>query len=129
MTDLVIPLNSRFTGHPETMPLSSHAPRKSLWGKSGAAARYLNAYAAFGRDEVIFREAYGGLEEPGATEPAPEMKGSPADYANLYLHNKALVLAGMKGIPSKARAQERRLDRLRKVKKWKDLKFLPGDYA
>ena len=32
VTGLVIPVNSRITGYPETMPLSSHAPRKSGCG-------------------------------------------------------------------------------------------------
>jgi hypothetical protein len=54
----------------------------------------------------------------------------PTQFLKVYLENKLQVLATTKGLPLKARkAQERRIDRLAKVKRWKDLKFKPEDYV
>jgi hypothetical protein len=99
-------------------------------------------------DEAIFREdrareirefdeyredykaRHKGKEPPEeAPEPVEEMP-PPAELVKVCLAKKADLLATTKALPLKARrAQERRLDRLKKVKQWKDLKFLPSDYV
>ncbi len=80
-------------------------------------------------DEAKYREEYGGLEEAEATEPVQKIKPL-AKYAATYVDNKAQILGSLLALPPEARrACGRRIDRLGKMKKWKDLKFDPRDFA